>query len=142
VPRKGSERARFLARAALEEWSVVFFEAPARLAALLRDLLSAAGAGRRVVVARELTKLHEEFRAGTLGDLADYYSENSPRGEITVVLEGTGAPPVEPDRTEDAAERATALLAEGHSRREVVRHLTDNLGIPRNEAYRLVMELP
>lgn len=142
IPRKGSERARLLARAAGEEWSVVIFEAPGRLAALLRDLSAAAGAERRVVVARELTKMHEEFRAGTLGDLADYYSEITPRGELTVVLEGTGAPPAPPDRTEDAVEQATALLADGHSRREVVRHLTDTLGIPRNEAYRLVMELP
>ncbi len=142
VPRKGGERARLLARAASEEWSVVIFEAPNRLGALLRDLAAAAGPDRRVVVGRELTKLHEEFRAGTIGDLADYYSESPPRGEITVVLEGTGTAPAAPDRTEDAVDQATALLAEGHSRREVVRRLTESLGIPRNEAYRLVMELP
>ncbi len=120
----------------------MFFEAPSRLAALLRDLAAAGGAGRRVIVARELTKLHEEFRAGTLGDLADYYSEAEPRGELTVVLEGTGTPPVPPDRTGEAVEQATALLADGVSRREVVRRLATTLGIPRNEAYRLVMELP
>ena len=99
LPRKGGERARLLARAAAEEWSVVFFEAPPRLAALLQDLAHAGRRpSRRAVVARELTKLHEEFRAGTLAELADYYSETPPRGEITVVLEGTGAP-AEPSRT-------------------------------------------
>lgn len=142
LPRKGSERARLLARAAGEEWSVVFFEAPPRLGALLRDLVAAAGADRRVVVCRELTKLHEEFRAGPLGELADYYSENAPRGEITVVLEGAGAPGAPPDRTAEAVEQATVMLAEGISRREIVRRLTEVLGIPRNDAYRLVMELP
>jgi 16S rRNA (cytidine1402-2'-O)-methyltransferase len=142
IPRKGTERTRLLARAAGEEWSVVLFEAPSRLAALLRDLAAAAGPGRRAMVARELTKLHEELRAGTLAELADYYSETPPRGELTIVVEGTGAPVARPDRTADAMEEATVLLAEGLSRREVARRLTETLGIPRNDAYRLVMGLP
>jgi 16S rRNA (cytidine1402-2'-O)-methyltransferase len=142
IPRKGSERARLLARAAAEEWSVVFFEAPPRLADLLEDLARTVGGTRRAVVARELTKLHEEFRAGTLAELAGYYSEHPPRGEITIVLEGTGAPAEPPDRTGEAVEQATLLLAEGLTRREVVRRITETLGLPRNDAYRLVMELP
>jgi 16S rRNA (cytidine1402-2'-O)-methyltransferase len=142
VPRKGSERARLLARAAAEEWSVVFFEAPPRLTDLLEDLARTVGGDRRAVVARELTKLHEEFRAGTLAELAGYYSEHPPRGEITIVLEGTGAPAEPPDRTGEAVEQATLLLAEGLTRREVVRRITETLGLPRNDAYRLVMELP
>jgi 16S rRNA (cytidine1402-2'-O)-methyltransferase len=142
IPRKGGERARLLARAAAEEWSVVFFEAPTRLADLLEDLARAVGGGRRAVVARELTKLHEEFRAGTLAELAGYYSEHPPRGEITIVLEGTGAPAEPPDRTGEAVEQATLLLAEGLTRREVVRRISETLGLPRNDAYRLVMELP
>jgi 16S rRNA (cytidine1402-2'-O)-methyltransferase len=142
IPRKGSERARLLARAAAEEWSVVLFEAPSRLAALLRDLAIAAGAERPAVVGRELTKLHEEFRADTLAGLVNYYSEVPPRGELTIVLQGTGAPAVPADRTEDAVEHATMLLAQGLTRREVVRRLTEAFGLPRNDAYRLVMELP
>jgi 16S rRNA (cytidine1402-2'-O)-methyltransferase len=142
VPRKGTERTRLVARAAAEEWSVVLFEAPSRLVALLRDLATAAGPGRRAMVARELTKLHEELRTGTLAELADYYSETPPRGELTIVMEGTGTPAPAPDRTTDATEEATALLAEGLSRREVARRLTETLGMPRNDAYRLVMGLP
>jgi 16S rRNA (cytidine1402-2'-O)-methyltransferase len=142
VPRKGSERTRLLARAAAEEWSVVFFEAPPRLTDLLEDLARVVGGSRRAVVARELTKLHEEFRAGTLTELAGYYSEHPPRGEITIVLEGTGAPAEPPDRTGEAVEQATLLLAEGLTRREVVRRISETLGLPRNDAYRLVMELP
>jgi 16S rRNA (cytidine1402-2'-O)-methyltransferase len=142
IPRKGGERARLLSRAAGEEWSVVFFEAPPRLGELLGDLARTAGAGRRAIVARELTKLHEELRAGTLAELAEYYSEHPPRGELTVVLEGTGTPPEPPDRTDDAVEQATRLLAGGMTRREVVRRLSESLGLSRNDAYRLVMELP
>jgi 16S rRNA (cytidine1402-2'-O)-methyltransferase len=142
IPRKGRERSRLLNRAANEEWSVVLFEAPTRLVALLEDLIPLAGAARPAAVARELTKLHEEIRSGTLGELVDYYSETAPRGEVTVILQGSGAPVPLPDRTGDAVEQATSLLAEGLSRREVVRRLTESLGLPRNEAYKLVMELP
>ena len=142
IPRKGRERARLLARAAAEEWSVVLFEAPPRLVSLLEDLIPLAGPGRPAVVCRELTKLHEEIRTGTLGELVDYFSAVAPRGELTIVLQGTGEPAAEPDRTEDAIEQATSLLAEGLTRREVAQRLTQSLGLPRNEAYKLVMELP
>jgi len=142
APRKGGERTRLLARAAAEEWSVVLFEAPNRLGTLLQDLARVAGPERQVTVGRELTKLHEEFRSGTLAELADYYSEHDPRGEITVVLAGTGAPAPEEDRTDEAAEHAVELLAEGLSRREVARRLTESHGLSRNDAYRLVTGLP
>jgi len=144
IPRKGSERARLLARAAGEEWSVVLFEAPPRLVDLLEDLGKAAGRTRRAVVARELTKLHEELRLGTLEELAGYYAEHPPRGELAIVLEGTGTPAALPDRTEDAVAQATRLLADGLTRREVGRRLSEShdLGLSRNDVYRLVMELP
>jgi 16S rRNA (cytidine1402-2'-O)-methyltransferase len=142
IPRKGGERTRLLARAAAEEWSVVLFEAPPRLVGLLQDLAAVAGGDRRALVARELTKLHEELRFGTLDQLADYYSESPPRGELTIVIEGTGTPAAAPDRTEDAVEQATMLLAEGMTRKEIVRRLSETLGLSRNDAYRLVMELP
>lgn len=142
VARKGAERARLLERAAAEEWSVVFFEAPGRLAELLKDLGAVAGPSRRATVARELTKLHEEIRSGPLAELALYYSETEPRGEITVVLEGTGTPAEPPDRTEEAAALAAALLAGGITRKEAARRLTAELGLARNDAYRLVMGLP
>jgi 16S rRNA (cytidine1402-2'-O)-methyltransferase len=142
VPRKGRERARLLQRAASEEWSVVLYEAPPRLVALLEDLIPLAGADRQTVVARELTKMHEEIRSGTLAEQVDYFTVTPPRGEVTIVLAGTGSPAAPPDRTEEAVDQATTLLAEGLHRREVARRLTESLGIPRNEAYRLVMELP
>ena len=141
IPRRGAERTRLLARAASEPWPVVFFEAPGRLAALLADLGSAAGPGRRAFVARELTKLHEELRAGTLDELARYFSEREPRGEITVVLEGAGEGATLPDRSAEAAAMAAELLAGGMSRRDVVERLIGALGLPRNDAYRRVMEM-
>jgi 16S rRNA (cytidine1402-2'-O)-methyltransferase len=142
VPRKGAERRRLLERAVGDEWPTVFFEAPPRLAALLRDLAALAGGDRRAVVTRELTKLHEEVRAGALDELAAHFEATEPRGELTIVLAGADAPAEPPDRTGEAATLAQSLLAEGRTRKEIVRHLADALGLPRNDAYRLVMELP
>ncbi len=75
VPRKGAERRRLLELVAQSEWTVVLFEAPPRVAELLADLAAACGAERPAAVARELTKLFEETRAGTLAELAGYYAE-------------------------------------------------------------------
>lgn len=141
VPRKGSERRRLLARAAAEEWTTVFFEAPGRLRDLLSDLAEVAGPDREAIVARELTKVHEEIRAGTLGGLLLHYGEEGPRGEVTVLLRGTGEPPPEPDRTEEGVSLARELLVSGHTRKETVREVVERLGIPRNDAYRMVMDL-
>lgn len=141
LPRKGGERQRLLARAAAEEWPTVFFEAPSRLVSLLNDLAAVAGGERQAAVARELTKLHEEIRRESLEALGAHYAASEPRGEITVVLAGAGARQPTPDRSEAAGRLATALLAEGLTRRDVVEELTSRLGLGRNDAYRLVTGL-
>jgi 16S rRNA (cytidine1402-2'-O)-methyltransferase len=140
VARRGPERAALLEHAARSPWTVVLFEAPPRLADLLRDLSATCGEDRRASVARELTKLHEDVRAGTLGELAVYYQTHEPRGELTVVV--AGSPDRAPDApSPDARGRAAELLAAGSSRRDVVRRLVEEFALPRNEAYRLVTEL-
>ena len=141
LPRKGAERRRLLARAAQEEWSVVFYEAPGRVADLLADLSEVIGPDRRATVGRELTKLHEEFVTGTLTELAARYAGTEPRGEFTVVLQGTGTPPVPEDRSDEAAGAARAWLAEGTSRKEAAQRVVQQYGLSRNDAYRLVMDL-
>lgn len=142
IPRKGKERERLLQEAAACPWTVVLYEAPPRLSGLLADLSQVAGADRHAVVARELTKLYEEFRTGTLAELAAYYEAMEPRGELTVLVAGRpeGASPAV--SVPDAGEHAARLLADGLSRKDAVHHLVQNLGIPRNEAYRIVTSLP
>lgn len=140
LPRKGGERKRLLDAIAKSEWTVVVFESPNRTADLLDDLAQGCGEGRRAVVARELTKMFEETRDGTLALLAGYYRETPPRGEVTVMIAGTGTPPHDPPPPDPEA-RARALLAEGMSRRDVANRLADETGISRNSAYRLVNEL-
>lgn len=141
LARKGAERRRQLADVAASPWTTVLYEAPPRLVALLADLEAVAGNDRQVVVARELTKLHEEFRAGSLADVRAHFEETPARGEITVVFEGRGS------RIEDAApdpeviDRVIAdALSAGESRREIARKVSAEFGIPRNDAYRRVMD--
>ena len=90
-PRKKTARRAWLASFAAEARTVVFFESPRRLAECLRDAVDELGPQRRAVVCRELTKIHEEIKRGTLQELADW-SDGGVLGEITVVL--AGATPV------------------------------------------------
>src|SRR5437899_2114750 len=140
LPRKGSERRRLLEMVAKSEWTVVLFEAPQRTAELLADLAAACGGERRAAVARELTKVFEETRAGTLTELAGYYAQAPARGEVTVVVAGSGKP-VREERPPDPEARARALLAQGLTRKDVAERIAEETGITRNKAYRLVNEL-
>lgn len=142
VPRKGRERRQLLERAAIEAWTVVFFEAPPRVAELLADLEALCGGDRRAVVARELTKLHEELRSGTLAELGAYYHSTPPRGEVTVVLAGRGNAPDESVPVDPAAVALIVRerLAAGESRKDIVRMVAARFNLPRNDAYRLVVD--
>jgi len=141
LPRKGPERARLLRQAAGSEWTLVFYEAPHRLRELVSDLSDSLGGGRVAAVGRELTKLHEEIRVGSLEEQVAYWSATEPRGECTVVVEGIGPTPEVAADPDLARQLARDLLAAGHSRKEVARDVAERAGLSRNEAYRLVMEL-
>ncbi len=140
LPRKGGERRRLLDTIAHSEWTVVLFEAPVRTADTLGDLAAACGGERRAVVARELTKVFEEARGGTLAELAGYYADAPARGEVTIVVAGVGKPgPSLPPP--DLESRAQTLLGQGLSRKDAAHQLAEETGISRNTAYRLVNEL-
>lgn len=122
LPRKAGERRRALEQLAGERRTLVFFEAPHRLAATLADLAVAFGDARRAAVSRELTKTHEEIRRGGLGELATW-AAGEVRGEITLVVAGAGPPaPVGPDElAADVAAREAAGLARKDAIAEVAR---------------------
>jgi len=139
--RKGKARRALIQRVMGSEETVVLFESPRRLLSLLDDLTAACGATRRAAVGRELTKLHEEFRRGTLEELAGYYRERAPRGEVTIVV----GPMDEGDETGDEQARAIRLagdlLREGMKPSAVAREITKRLDLARNDAYRIVHDL-
>ncbi len=138
-PRAGRARRELLDAVAVTPWTTVLFEAPTRTAGTLRDLAVACGADRRAVVARELTKVHEEVRPGTLETLAGYYAEHPPRGEVTIVVAAGTPRPAAPRR--DPEELARELVARGLSRRDAAQRVAEETGVSRNVAYKIVSAL-
>ena len=105
LPRSGSGRAERLAEVAGERRTIVLYEAPHRLARTLAELRDACGPERRVALARELTKLHEELWRGTLGEAVEHAAQVAPLGEYVIVLAGAPAEGPADDDTIRAALR-------------------------------------
>jgi 16S rRNA (cytidine1402-2'-O)-methyltransferase len=140
--RRGAARETLLARVAGAEEAVVLFESPQRLVKLLEDLSEACGPTRAVTVARELTKVHEEFLRGTLSEVAAYYRQHPPRGEVSLVVGRAEAPPRSEEELEDEArDVARRLLAEGVKPSAVAREIARRLAMGRNAAYRIVHDI-
>ncbi len=140
LPRKGADRRSLLASVAHSPWTVALFESPKRLVRLLVDLTEACGADRWAVVTRELTKVHEEVKAGTLAELSGYYREAPPKGEITILVAREPEQPHVVDE-ETLVERAREMLAQGESRRDVATRLAKELNVSRNDTYRVITKL-
>lgn len=141
-PRKGGSRTEMMEEIASSPRAVVLYESPNRVGKLLADLAEAAGGERRVCVARELTKLHEEFWRGTLAEGAERYADAEVLGEVVVVVEGRRED-VEKEEEVDALAAhsiAQALLGQGESASAVAKELRRRLGISRNDAYRIAHE--
>ncbi|HIX05029.1 MAG TPA: 16S rRNA (cytidine(1402)-2'-O)-methyltransferase [Candidatus Fournierella pullicola] len=123
-----------------EERTVIFYEAPHKLRMTLGHLLEAFGPGRSITLARELTKLHEEVVKTTLGEAAEYYENNNPRGEYVLVM--AGASPEEnqpqPPTLEEAAEQARALMEGGMSASAAAKQAAQNTPFSKSQIYRLL----
>ena len=138
LPAREKERRACLARLAAETRTLVFFEAPHRIAEMLNDLVSEFGAGRQAVVARELTKTHETVYRGTLSELVARAKDdpNFQRGEITVVV--SGAPESESAVDQHLLRRAVELLAKELPPGKAASIAAQLTGATRSEAYALV----
>ncbi|MBN1192700.1 MAG: 16S rRNA (cytidine(1402)-2'-O)-methyltransferase [Coriobacteriia bacterium] len=136
LPRKAGERSRCLERLAGIDATLVFYESPGRTAATLASLAEAFP-GRQAALARELTKMHEEIARSEVGELAAAFATRELKGEVVLLV----GPPEEMKQLaldEDAVrERLDALEAEGRTRRDAVREVAAELGLPRNDVYRV-----
>jgi 16S rRNA (cytidine1402-2'-O)-methyltransferase len=137
LERKGKTRQSSISAVRASPHAVVLYEAANRTAATLAELAAAGLADRQAAVARELTKQFEEVRRGTVDELARYYGDVPPRGEVVIVV--AGAEQIVSSEEELRA-RARALRDAGSSARDVVAALVDEMGAPRNLAYRLAHE--
>ncbi len=135
LPREVGPRRLAIARAAATGLPFVVFEAPGRVAATLAELLDALG-GRPAVVLRELTKLHEEVRPGSLADLAAWATANEPRGEVVVVV---GGPPeaADPAAVDDDTALVATLRRSGLPASAAAREAAAMTGRPRSEMYEI-----
>ena len=118
-----------------EERTMIFYEAPHKLAATLRDLADTFGADRPLTLCRELTKLHEEVSRTTLGQAAAWYGENAPKGEFVLVVRGAEPLPEGETSLEDGLDLVDRLRGEGMSLRDAVKRAARELGLSRNELY-------
>jgi 16S rRNA (cytidine1402-2'-O)-methyltransferase len=139
LPRKGTPRARRLAEVAADVRTTVVFEAPHRVRQTVADLAGAAGDTRRVAVARELTKMHEEVWRGTLAGAVEHLSTKEPRGEYVVVLDG--APPPDPAGEADVEAALRARLQDGADKRSAIAEVTAVLGVPKRVVYDVALRL-
>ncbi|MBI1966208.1 MAG: 16S rRNA (cytidine(1402)-2'-O)-methyltransferase [Betaproteobacteria bacterium] len=139
LPARPGERKRALAAVAAIPYTLVFYEAPHRVVATLGDLRAALGGGRRIVMARELTKLFETIRACTLAEAAAWMAENPDRrrGEFVLIVEGADTPATDPGAARRILE---ALLGELPLSR-AVELATKLSGAKKNTLYRMALEM-
>ncbi len=125
----------------LETRTMILYESPHRLLRTLEDLADSLGKERKIAIARELTKLHEEFWRGSIEEAIAHFTIQSPRGEFTLVLEGA-KPSLKPVWTEEnILTELQNLIASGVSRSDASRQLADLADLPRRQIYQLALTL-
>lgn len=122
-----------------EERTMVFHEAPHKLPATLKDLREAFGPDRRISLCRELTKLHEQVWRTTLGEAADHYAANPPKGEFVLVVEGAPKAEKETFTLEDGLDLVAQLQEEGASMRDAVKQAAASYKLSRKALYDLAV---
>lgn len=141
LPAKPKARRDALAAIKDETRTLVFYESPHRLRATLADMQTVWGGDRPLVLARELTKLHEEFWRGTVAGAITHHETRQPQGEYTLVVAGAVREPQTLSETEIRVELA-ALLAQGMSRSAASRQLAEARSLPRRQIYQLALSMP
>jgi len=139
LPRSGAERRERLTEVARERRTTVLYEAPHRLERTLVDLAEACGNERQVVLARELTKLHEEFWRGSLSESVEHARAVEPRGEYVLILAPHATDEI--DITDDMIrEELTSRTSRGLTKRDAIDEVTAALGVARKRVYTLAVE--
>ena len=128
-------RKEHLASLVGETRTMIFYEAPHKLLSTLEDLAEAFGADRRIALCRELTKRHEEVVRTTLGEAIAKYTENGPKGEFVLVVDGAAPVEKEVPTAEDAGEMVKRLMSEGLSRKDAIKQTAKALDLPKNVVY-------
>lgn len=139
LPAKTKGRREALRRLRHEERTTVFYEAPHRLPAALKDLVAELGEEREVAIARELTKVHEELYRGTAAGALNHFGSGKVRGEIVLMVAPAAdeAPGAEQPSVDSLEELLRKLAAEGLPPRQAVKQAAKKFGLPKDEVYRV-----
>ena len=137
LPRKGAGRSNRLLEISNSPHTIIIYESPRRVHKTLKDLSQYLGDSRRAAIARELTKLHEEYIRGTLGELVQALSVKDLRGEIVIILEGAS------NQQEKTSEEILSALNEGKKQgmttRDAVREVATITGVSKRKVYELYL---
>jgi 16S rRNA (cytidine1402-2'-O)-methyltransferase len=139
LPRSGAERRERLTEVARERRTTVLYEAPHRLERTLSDLAEVCGGDRPVVLAREMTKLHEEMWRGTMAEAVLHAQAVEPRGEYALVIGPAVFASVD-ITDEEIVSELSKRLASGFTKRDAIDEVTAALGLPRKRVYTLATE--
>lgn len=138
LPTQKKEQQALLSELKTERRTLVFYEAPHRLAQTLTALSAALGGERRISLCRELTKLHEEVFRTTLAEAAEHYAQTEPRGEFVLVVEGA-AETQNAVTLPQALALARELIAQGVSKKDAVKQIAAETGVPKNALYQAIL---
>ena len=137
---KGKERRRSLEALQSESRTIILYESPHRLRQTLADLGNFLGMDRGVVLARELTKLYEEFWRGTVENAIAHYATREPQGEFTIVIAGVSA--VVPILSaEEIKAQLQELIGQGVTKSQASRELAEKTSLPRRQIYQLALTI-
>ncbi len=139
LPVKKMARRTKLEELKTERATLVFYEAPHRIRETLADALEVLG-DRQASLARELTKLHEQFIRGTLSDLVAHFDTHQPRGEMTLVIAGNDNDNLPAVETGSVSEQVERLMSDGLSRNDAIRQAAKSRGLTKRDAYQLMLE--
>lgn len=134
LPRKKSEQQPFFEQMKEARATSIFYEAPHRLIKTLNNMSAILDSERKIVVARELTKIHEEFIRGTISEVTDYFEQNAPRGEFVVLISPNAAQETQLSWAE-LIKAVNRLVDKGESKKSAIKTVAQENNVSKNELY-------
>ena len=134
LPRKKSEQQPFFEQMKEARATSIFYEAPHRLIKTLNNMSEILDSERKIVVARELTKIHEEFIRGTISEVTDYFEQNAPRGEFVVLISPNAAQETQLS-WDELIKAVNRLVDTGESKKSAIKTVAQENNVSKNELY-------
>ena len=139
LPMNKRGRKKRLSELQKEKRTIIFYEAPHKLKYTLDDLKEYFGEERRIVLAREITKIHEEFLRMTISEAISYYEENDIKGEFVILVEGSKEEIQKETSTESVEALMNKYLAQGMTKKDAMKQVAQDKGIKKSDVYKQIL---